>query len=162
MSKSSGNLGATWRRPELSGNLGATRAGSKSSGNLGATGRGSESSGNLGATGWKFESSGNLGVTGGVPLTAGNLGSADRDVLPESEVSVHCNSGIDTKRGDICGMISSWQVLLLHRTSPRSLGGERISDQIGIRALDSNNPQWGSCSEAKGGQGRSGPRGEVE
>ena len=31
----------------------------------------------------------------------------DRVVFPDSELSVHCSSGIDTKRGDICGMISS-------------------------------------------------------
>ena len=121
--ESSGNLGATGVGSELSGNLGTTGRGSKSSGNLGATGRGSESSVNVGATGRKFESSGNLGVTGGVPLTAGNLGLADRDVLPESKVSVHCNSGIDAKRGDICGMISSWQGAAVTQDIATVIGG---------------------------------------
>ena len=107
----------------MSGNLGATGRGSELSGNLGATGRGSESSGNLGTTGGKFESSGNLGATEGAPLTAGNLGSADRDVLPESEVSVHCNSGIDAKRGDICSMISSWRGAAVTQDIAMVIGG---------------------------------------
>ena len=113
----------TGRGFESSGNLGATGRGSESSRNLGATGRGSESSRNLGATGRKFELSRNLGVTGGVPLTARNLGSADRDVLPESEVSVHCNSGIDTKRGDICGMISLWRGAAVTQDIATVIGG---------------------------------------
>ena len=123
ISKSSGNLGATRRGSELSGNLGATGKGSESSGNLGVTGRGSKLSGNLGVTGRGSESSRNLGATEGVPLTAGNLGSVDRDVLPEAKVSVHCNSGIDTKRGDICGMISSWRGAAVTQDIATVIGG---------------------------------------
>ena len=78
---------------------------------------------NLGATGRRSESSGNLGATGGALLTAGNLGSADRDALPESEVSVHCSSGIDTKRGDICGMISLWQGAAVTQDIATVIGG---------------------------------------
>ena len=109
VSKSSRNLGATRVGSKSSGNLEATRRRSKSSGNLGATGKGFKSSGNLGATGSEFELSRNLGVTSWVPLAAGKLGSAGRVMFLDSEVSVHCSSGLDMKRGDICGMLPPWQ-----------------------------------------------------
>ena len=44
-------------------------------------------------------------------------------MLPDSELSVHCSSGIDAKRGDICDMISSWRGAVVTHDIATVIGG---------------------------------------